>query len=69
MESLFLEHIVDHLDKNNLIHSRQHGFMKKKSCLTNLLDWLETVENNIVLGDSVYVIYLDFAKAFDKVPH
>ena len=69
MESLLKEHIVDHLDKNNLIHNTQHGFMKKKSCLTNLLEYLETVQNNIDLGDSVDVIYLDFAKAFDKVSH
>ena len=29
-ESLLKEHIVDHLDKNNLIHRSQHGFMRKK---------------------------------------
>jgi len=43
--------------------------MKKKSCLTNLLEYLETVQNSTDLGDSVNVIYLDFAKAFDKVSH
>ena len=62
MESLLKEHIVDHLDKNT-----QHEFMKKKLCLTNLLEYLETVQNNTDLGDSLDVIYLDFAKAFDKV--
>jgi len=43
--------------------------MKKKSCLTNLLEYLETILTNIDEGDSVDVIYLDFAKAFDKVSH
>ena len=54
MESLLKEHIVDHLDKNT-----QHEFMKKKLCLTNLLEYLETVQNNTDLGDSLDVIYLD----------
>jgi len=35
----------------------------------NLLEYLETVQNNTDLGDSVDVIYLDFTKVFDKVSH
>ena len=69
MESVLKDRIVNHLDTNKLIHSSQHGFMKKKSCLTNLLEYLETILTNIDEGDSVDVIYLDFAKAFDKVSH
>ena len=41
--------------------------MERKSCLTNLLEYLETIFTNIDNGDSVNVTYLDFAKAFDKV--
>ena len=47
----------------------QHGFMKGKSCLTNLLEYLENVTKVLDEGDPLDVIYLDFAKAFDKVPH
>ena len=43
--------------------------MTKKSCLTNLLEYLEKVYEFIDQGHSVDVIYLSFAKAFDKVPH
>ena len=43
--------------------------MTKKSCLTNLLEYLEKVYEFIDQGHSVDVIYLGFAKAFDKVPH
>ena len=50
---------------NCLINSTQHGFMPKKSCLTNLLEFLEYVTN----AEAIDVIYLDFQKAFDKVPH
>src|SRR6218665_1095520 len=40
-----------------------------RSCLTNLLDFFEEVYERIDEGKVVDVIYLDFAKAFDKVPH
>ena len=43
--------------------------MKNRSCLTNLLQFLETVTDYINKGYPVDVIYLDFQKAFDKVPH
>ena len=47
----------------------QHGFRKGRSCLTNLLEFLDRVTGCVDAGDSVDVIFLDFAKAFDKVPH
>ena len=37
--------------------------------MTNLLEFFEEVYKRIDDGNPVYVIYLDFAKAFDKVPH
>jgi len=40
MESILRDKIVDHLQKNNLINPSQHGFMKQKSCLTNLLEFI-----------------------------
>ena len=69
MESLIKDTVVDHLTENELIFPSQHGFMKKRSCLTNLLEYLETVLNYVDNGHSVDVVYLDFSKAFDKVPH
>ena len=61
--------IIGHLKENKLIHDSQHGFMKNRSCLTNLLQFLETVTDYIDKGYPVNVIYLDFQKAFDNVPH
>ena len=39
------------------------------SCLTNLLEFLESVTKWVDEGSPVDVVYLDFQKAFDKVPH
>jgi hypothetical protein len=69
MESVVKQEIETHLLKCNAIKNSQHGFMKNKSCLTNLLEFLNFVDKNIDSGDAVDVIYLDFQKAFDKVPH
>lgn len=68
MESIIKDFILEHLNVNNLIKPSQHGFTKNKNCTTNLLEFLQAVESNIDGGYSVDVIYLDFAKAFDKVP-
>jgi len=43
--------------------------MAKRSCLTNLLEFLEHVTDAVDHGKPVDVTYLDFQKAFDKVPH
>ena len=60
--------IVEHLEKHELIKESHRGF-KKKSCLTNLLVFLDEITDYLDPGYSVDVIYLDFQKAFDKVPH
>ena len=69
MESIIKDSIIEHLVLNELIFNSQHGFMKRRSCLTNLLDYLEKLTDLIDQGQCVDIIYLDFAKAFDKVPH
>ena len=68
MESIIKDDIVAHLEEQNLIRSSQHGFTKNKSCATNLLEFFEKVCQIFDEGDSVDLIYLDYAKAFDKVP-
>ena len=69
MESILRDEIVIHLSKNNLIRASQHGFMGGRSCLTNLLEYLEDLTKLVDQGHAVDIVYLDFAKAFDKVPH
>ena len=61
--------MVNFLTRHNLINQTQHGFLKGRSCLTNLLDFMEHITKWADDGSPVDVIYLDFQKAFDKVPH
>ena len=61
------DEIISHLDKHNLIKESQHGFRKGYSCASNLLTFLEKVATCIDGKMPVDTIYLDLAKAFDKV--
>ena len=69
LERLIKDHMVDFLVKHKLLNSSQHGFLKARSCLTNMLCFLEEITKWIDVGLPVDIIYLDFQKAFDKVPH
>ena len=69
LERLIKGHMVDFLVKHKLLNSSQHGFLKARSCLTNMLCFLEEITKWIDVGSPVDIIYLDFQKAFDKVPH
>jgi len=68
-ESLVRDKMVHHLERHQLLKESQHGFRRGRSCLTNLLAFLDKVTGIVDDGESVDVIFLDFAKAFDKVPH
>ena len=69
LERLIKDHLVDFLANNKLINPSQHGFLKARSCLTNMLCFLENVTKWLDEGSPVDIIYFDFKKAFDKVPH
>ena len=69
IESVIRDEIVTHLTNYSLIKDTQHGFRKGRSCASNLLEFLEYVTSCFDNNDSVDVLYLDLAKAFDKVPH
>ena len=68
MESILREAIVNHLTENSLLLPLQHGFMKNKSCLTNLLEYLEVLHKLVDEGHNIDIVYCDFTTAFDKVP-
>ena len=69
LESIIKENIVKFLEDNNIIAKTQHGFMRNRSCLTNLLEFLDIAYDSFDKGKQLDVAYLDFSKAFDRVPH
>ena len=69
LESIVRDSLLEHVKKYRLIKESQHRFVKNRSCLTKLLEFLEFVTNYIDQGYPIDIIYLDFQKAFDKVSH
>ena len=69
MESVIDDGIREFLKRSNLLIPQQHGFRKGRSCLTNLLSATDDWTKEMDMGNNVDIIFLDFSKAFDKVPH
>ena len=69
MESIIRDSIVEHLTRYQLVRPSQHGFMNSKSTQTNLLEYMEKLTKLVDEGHCVDVIYCDFSKGFDVVPH
>ena len=69
MEKLVRDKIMEHMEENNIFTKHQHGFRKGYACITQLIDvcdkWTEELDNK----DCIDIVYLDFQKAFDFVPH
>ena len=60
---------MTHMTKYNLFCDEQHGFVPGRSCMTQLLVTIDNWTQLLDEGLPVDVIYLDFKKAFDTVPH
>ena len=69
LETIIRDQMMDFLIKHKLINPSQHLFRNGKSCLTILLGFFEEITKWVDDGSPVDVIYLDFQKAFDTVPH
>ena len=61
--------LTEHLGKHGLINKGQHGFVEGKSTQTQLLEHFCWVYEALEEGVRMDTVYLDFAKAFDKVDH
>ncbi|KAK4829737.1 hypothetical protein QYF61_006446 [Mycteria americana] len=69
MEQIILSAITRHVEDNQGIKPSQHGFMKGRSYLTNLISFYNKVTHLLGEGKAVDVVCLDFSKAFDTVSH
>ncbi|KAJ8272753.1 hypothetical protein GJAV_G00093040 [Gymnothorax javanicus] len=69
LESIIKDELELFLECNNILRDSQHGFRKGRSYLTNLLEFFEEATKTYDQSRAYDIIYLDFQKAFDKVPH
>ena len=69
METLIRDSLVTHMEENHLVCHQQHGFRAGRSTTTQLLSTLEVWTRILDEGGCVDTVFMDFMKAFDKVPH
>ena len=67
LERCVLNRCYNHLPAQ--LYHLQHGFLKGRSTVTQLLEVYQDILNSVAGGQEVDAIYLDLSKAFDKVPH
>ncbi len=69
LESIIRDKTVSYLESHSLIGDSQHGFRNKRSCLSNLLTFYNDLFSDYDVTKSLDIVYFEFQKAFDKVPH
>ena len=69
MEHIVCGHLSRHLSVNSIITPLQHGFRRGLPCDTQLISVIPEWAKVLNIRGQVDVIFLDFAKAFDSVPH
>jgi hypothetical protein len=68
-ERLVRDQLVRHLSKQGSRSERQHGFRERRSTITSLLQAQSEWKDMLTKHTELFVIYLDFSKAFDVVDH
>ena len=68
-EHILSSNIMKHLETNNILHHCQHGFRHNRSCETQLISLIQDLTLNYDNNIQTDLISMDFAKAFDTVPH
>jgi hypothetical protein len=69
LEHVIFSSIMAHFDSHQILTDCQHGFRKRRSCETQLIDTINDLAKNLNNNTQIDAILLDFSKAFDKVPH
>ena len=67
MERVIRKPLVNFLEVNGKMNPSQHGFRRKRSCLSQLLEHHDNVLKFLENGTNVDCVYLDFSKCFDKI--
>ena len=61
--------LIHHLNTNNVMNSRQHGFRTSRGTHTALATLYETISQDIYNKHKIDIVLRDVSKAFDKVWH
>ncbi|CAH8575535.1 unnamed protein product [Dicrocoelium dendriticum] len=69
MERILKQTLHLYLEELNLFSCAQHGFRRARSCTSNLLVAKEKWAKSLDSGKRLDVVFVDFSKAFDRVPH
>ena len=69
LEHIMYHHIAEHLNTNNILIDEQFGFRAGHSCEAQLISVVEDVQLAMDNTSQVDMIFIDFRKAFDTVPH
>ena len=68
-ERILRDVLSEYFESNFIFNSNQHGFRRQRSCLTQILSHTNFIQSGLVEGVGTDCIYIDYAKAFDKVDH
>ena len=68
-ERVVKKKIMSHIIENHLLNEGQHGFVPGRSTQTQLLAHYNDIYEALMEGKRLDTVFLDFAKAFDKVDH
>ena len=74
LEHILVSNINKHLALDSILADCQHGFRSRRSCETQLVRFVHNIISNLDGAmnrghKQTDLIIMDFAKAFDKVPH
>ena len=68
-ERVIKKELIKHLMENEMFNKGQHGFVPGRSTQTQLLSHFNDIFDTLAEGKRLDTVFLDFAKAFDKVDH
>ena len=68
-ERIILAHVHEGPAREIMLRGNQHGFIRGRSCQTNLVAFYDQITRSLDAGVAVDIVFLDFRKAFDTVSH
>ena len=69
IEHIIHSQVISHLERHNILADEQHGFRKKRSCESQLINTVHDLAKGLNSKQQIDAVLFDFSKAFDKVPH